>query len=378
MLALHFGAGNIGRGFIGEVLYENGANITFVDVNESIIHALNERNEYTIQLAEEDQTEKRIDHVSGINNGENPSAVVEKFNHVDIITTAIGPKILPYIAPLIAQGISLRKKKNITQPLDVIACENMIGGSSFLKTEVLKHLDDSAAEFIEDYIGFPDAAVDRIVPGQSHEDLLTVTVEPYKEWVIADKERKNKELNLTGAKYADNLQPYIERKLFTVNTGHATTAYVGKANGHNTIVEALNDPEVLNEVRAVLNETGALIVEKWGLSASEHQEYIGKIIERFQNPHISDDISRVGRGPIRKLGYEERFIQPLREANERGLPTKALIRTIGKIFSYDDPNDEESVELQKRRKEENLESLIKDVTELTDEKLVEAIKESVN
>jgi len=92
-------------------LYKNGANITFVDVNQSVINALNERNEYTIQLAEEDHSQKRIDHVSGINNGENPDAVVEKFNHVDIITTAIGPKILPHIAPLIAQGISLRKKK---------------------------------------------------------------------------------------------------------------------------------------------------------------------------------------------------------------------------------------------------------------------------
>jgi len=378
MLALHFGAGNIGRGFIGEVLYENGANITFVDVNQSVIHALNERNEYTIQLAEEDQTEKRIDHVSGINNGENPDAVVEKFNHVDIITTAIGPKVLPHIAPLIAQGISLRKRKSITQPLDVIACENMIGGSAFLKNEVLNHVDEPTAEFIEKYIGFPNAAVDRIVPGQSHDDVLQVTVEPYKEWVIADKERKNKELYLTGAKYADNLSPYIERKLFTVNTGHATTAYIGKSKGHHTIAEALEDPEVLAEVRAVLEETGALIVEKWGLNSSEHQEYINKIINRFQNPHISDDITRVGRGPIRKLGYEERFIQPLREANERGLPTEALIRTIGKIFAYDDPNDEESVELQKRLKEEDTESLIKDVTGLTDEKLVGAIKESVN
>lgn len=139
----------------------------------------------------------------------------------------------------------------------------------------------------------------------------------------------------------------------------------------------MEDSQVLAEVRAVLEETGALIVEKWGLNNSEHQEYINKIISRFQNPHISDDITRVGRGPIRKLGYEERFIQPLRETNERGLPTEALIRTIGKIFTYDDPNDEESVELQKRLKEEDTESLIKDVTGLTDEKLVGAIKESV-
>lgn len=377
MLALHFGAGNIGRGFIGEVLNENGADITFVDVNDSIINELNDRNEYTIQLAEEDKTEIRIDNVSGMNNGENPVTVIEEVRDADIVTTAIGPKILPHIAPLIAQGIVLRQKENITETLDIIACENMIGGSTFLKKEVVKYLDESNVGFLEKYIGFPNAAVDRIVPGQNHTDMLYVTVEPYKEWVIAENERKDKKINLRGVKYAENLDPYIERKLFTVNTGHATAAYVGKSKGYTTIVEALDDPEVLDEVRAVLKETGALIIEKWGFDGSEHQEYIEKIISRFQNPYISDDITRVGRTPIRKLGYDERFIQPLREANERGLSVEALIRTIGKMFTYDNPEDEESIELQKRVKEEDTENLIKEITGLSDERLIGSIKNSI-
>ena len=51
MRAVHFGAGNIGRGFIGEVLAANGFEITFVDVNHTIIDALNERKEYEIDLS---------------------------------------------------------------------------------------------------------------------------------------------------------------------------------------------------------------------------------------------------------------------------------------------------------------------------------------
>ncbi|MGL5342909.1 MAG: mannitol-1-phosphate 5-dehydrogenase, partial [Lactococcus garvieae] len=66
--AVHFGAGNIGRGFIGEILYKNGFEIAFVDVNEKIINALNEEKKYTIDLAEEAHEKIQVQSVSGINN----------------------------------------------------------------------------------------------------------------------------------------------------------------------------------------------------------------------------------------------------------------------------------------------------------------------
>lgn len=373
MLAIHFGGGNIGRGFIGEVLNKNGFKIAFVDVNKEIIDALNDKKEYTIELAQEGTPQIKVDNVYGINNGTHPEEVIASFEQAEIITTAIGPKILPYIAPLIAKGIQKRRTNQVTQPIDVIACENMIGGSTFLKEEVLKHLDKEDIDYVDQYIGFPDAAVDRIVPLQSHEDKLFVSVEGYKEWVIDESKLKNTALHLDGVHYAAALEPFIERKLFTVNTGHATTAYVGKYEGYKTIDEALKDEAVKKQVENVLAETGGLMVNKWQFDATEHKAYIAKILSRFANPYISDDITRVARTPMRKLGYDERFIRPIREANERGLETDHLIQTVAKALVYRDANDEESQQLEKLLKNESVEAVIRKVTQLKDEMLIEKI-----
>lgn len=374
MNAVHFGAGNIGRGFIGEVLNKNNIGVTFVDVNSEIINALIEKQEYTIELAEEEQSIIHVDNVYGINNAEKPDEVVEAIAEASLITTAIGPKILPLIAPLIAEGIQKRKERGIDTPIDIVACENMIGGSSFLKTEVLKSISkEEVSEYLTRFIGFPDAAVDRIVPLQTHEDILRVTVEPYKEWVISTQDLKHTDLRLEGVKYVDELEPYIERKLFTVNTGHATTAYHGKYEGYNTIDEALRNETVYEKVKETLSETGALMIEKWGFDSKEHEAYIEKIISRFQNPQLSDEITRVGRTPIRKLGYDERFIQPLREANKRGLKVSALIETISKALAYDDAEDEESVELQAMLAKQTAKEVVEEVTQLKDDGLISKI-----
>lgn len=373
MKAIHFGGGNIGRGFIGEVLNQNDFTIAFVDVNHEIIETLNEKKSYTIHLAEEGGKMIEVDRVYGINNSTNPEEVVQLFKETDLVTTAIGPKILPYIAPLIAQGIRERRTANVSKPLDVIACENMIGGSSFLKNEVVKHLNEADIEYAEQYIGFPNAAVDRIVPAQTHEDVLSVTVEPYKEWVVEKSGLKNIDLVLNGVDYVDDLDPFIERKLFTVNTGHAATAYNGKYAGYQMIDEALKDETVLKEVKRVLSETGELMVNKWQFNAKEHQQYIEKILNRFKNPFISDDIARVGRTPMRKLGYDERFIKPLREAYSRQLSIDALVETIAKAFVYRDEKDEESQELSRLLTEKETVDVIRQVTSLTDEELINKI-----
>jgi mannitol-1-phosphate 5-dehydrogenase len=374
MRAVHFGAGNIGRGFIGEILAANGFEITFVDVNETIIDALQQRKSYTIELADEDREQIFIEHVTGINNAKEPNAVVQAIVEADILTTAIGPAVLPRIAPLIAKGLDQRAINKNEQAIDVIACENMIGGSTFLKEEVEKY--SQQLTYLENYVGFPDAAVDRIVPMQQHDDPLLVQVEPFCEWVVQEAAMKST-LRLQGVQYVPDLKPYIERKLFSVNTGHATVAYTGALQGYETIDEAMRDHLVVIQLKSVLEETGKLLVAKWDFDPDEHEQYIEKIIQRFKNNYISDAIARVARTPLRKLGAQERFIRPVLELQMRNMQPFHLYETIGMIFNYHDPEDEQSQQLRELLEAANLSQVITEVTGVEDQRIVEKIKQNI-
>ncbi|CYW36422.1 mannitol-1-phosphate 5-dehydrogenase [Streptococcus suis] len=371
--AVHFGAGNIGRGFIGEILFENGFEIAFVDVNVTIIDALNQRHSYEIEIAEEGKRHIAVSGVRGINNRLNPEEVVTAISTADLVTTAIGPNILPFIAGLVAQGIEARRQAGNTQPIDVLACENMIGGSAFLYEEVKKHLSEEGLAYAAEFVGFPNAAVDRIVPAQSHEDPLFVVVEPFNEWVVETQGMKNPNLKLEGVHYEADLEPFIERKLFSVNSGHATSAYTGAHFGATTILEALQNPEVKSKVEAVLAEIRSLLIAKWNFDEQALVDYHKVIISRFENPYIVDDIARVARTPIRKLGYDERFIRPIRELRERGLSYDNLLATVSYIFGYKDETDEQSVQLQNLLQEKALPEVVAEVTGLTDPALIAEI-----
>lgn len=344
MLAVHFGAGNIGRGFIGQLLSQAGYTVCFVDVNKEIVKEINERQSYTVMLASEEKTTYAISGVEAVD-GSDVEAVAAKIAHADLVTTAVGPNVLKFIAPAIAQGIK-RRMDGVAAGLTVIACENMIGGSSILKDHVYSHLTDDDKAAAELQISFPDAAVDRIVPIQKHEDKLLVMVEPFFEWVVNQSQIKGEVPTVEGITYVDDLKPFIERKLYTVNTGHAAVAYLSYLHGVPSIDAGMKDPEIAAAARKALEETGALLVAKYKFDQAAHQAYIDKILSRYKNPHITDEVTRVGRSPIRKVSAGDRLTGPAVQAAAYGIVPSGLAAVIAAAFLFDYAEDGEAVEIQ--------------------------------
>ncbi|AIQ57089.1 mannitol-1-phosphate 5-dehydrogenase [Paenibacillus borealis] len=345
MKAVHFGAGNIGRGFIGLLLSQAGYQVTFVDVNEAFVSQLQERGEYPVTLASDGQETvivKNVTALSSVTHGEEVAAAIAE---ADLVTTAVGVSILKHIAGVLADGISRRVAVS-SAPLHVIACENAIGGSAQLKELVYAKLDEAARAKADASVAFPNAAVDRIVPLQQHEDILKVVVEPFYEWVVDSSQMIPGYTPVEGVHYVDNLEPYIERKLFTVNTGHCSAAYLGFLRGYETIQQAMADEALTAQVREVLEETGAVLIQKHGFDQAEHSKYIDKILERFRNPALTDEVSRVGRSPLRKLSPNDRLVSPALQAYDRGLSYAALTRSMAGAMLFKVSDDPEAVDLQ--------------------------------
>ncbi|QHE53673.1 mannitol-1-phosphate 5-dehydrogenase [Pontibacillus sp. HMF3514] len=377
MKAVHFGAGNIGRGFIGALLDQANYETIFVDVNETLIDELNKRQGYTVDLAGSDETIE-VQNVSGLNSMSQQDEVIQAIVEADLITTAVGPHILPAISKVLAQGLEKRIDEN-HGPVNVIACENMIGGSEALRAHVLENLDEAKHEKLNETVGFPNAAVDRIVPDQNNDDPLTVKVEPYFEWVVETPRIKGEQPDVDGITYVEDLTPYIERKLFTVNTGHAAAAYLGHYHGYQTIKQAMDDPTISEKVRGTLKETGSVLIEKYNFDESQHEAYIEKIIERFLNPDLSDEVTRVGRGPKRKLGPKDRLVRPASEYIESiGKDPEYLAEVIASALLYQNDSDQEAKELQEVVRNEGALQALQQVAELDhDNRLVDVVREQI-
>ncbi|MDN2480182.1 mannitol-1-phosphate 5-dehydrogenase [Vibrio astriarenae] len=346
MKALHFGAGNIGRGFIGKLLSDAGIKVTFADVNETVVSELQKRNEYAVKVVGEQCVVETVSNVTAVNSA--TDAVVDCIAESDIVTTAVGPTVLKIISKSVAQGIEKRAAANNTSPLNIIAAENMVRGTSQLKEAVFEHLNEDVKAFAQANVGFVDSAVDRIVPPAEagETDPLAVTVETFSEWIVDQTQFKGEIPNIPGMECTDNLMAFVERKLFTLNTGHLITAYLGVLAGHETIKESIEDDAIRAEVTAAMEESGAVLIKRYGFDPEAHAAYIQKILGRFANPYLRDEVDRVGRQPIRKLSPQDRLIKPLNGTLEYGLPNGHLIKGIAAAFHYKNDDDPQAVELQ--------------------------------
>jgi mannitol-1-phosphate 5-dehydrogenase len=341
--AVQFGAGNIGRGFMGQLFRESGYEVVFVDVMQDVVELLNEKRCYTIRIASDTPEDIGIYNVRAVD-GRDIEAVAEELATADIACTAVGVNVLPAIAPAVALGVQKRAEKSLNDPLNIIICENLAHADDFLRDKVREKLPEEYHAYFAEKTGFVMSVVARMVPfmteEQRQEDPLLVVVEAYKRLPVDKLAFIGSVPEIVGMEPSENFQAYVDDKLFTHNCGHAVSAYLGYLRGHEYMYQAMRDDKVLEVTRAALAETGAALIKRYGFDAKEHQAHIDDLIERFGNVALGDQVARVGRDPVRKLGPDDRLVGAAKFALSQGIFPENVCRGIaaGLFFNpTDDP-----------------------------------------
>lgn len=361
MKAVHFGAGKIGRGFIAELLHDTGYEIVFVDVNEAVNQELNQYHNYYLYVIEENYRRKEIDKVSSLSPVTQAEEVIKAVVDADLVTTAVLADNFSKIAKNLAEGLKERLNAG-KERINVIPCENAILCGDMLKKEIIK-TGMIEEEQLEQIAAIPNTAVDRMVFGTNRDGRDGIEIGKDHELVIEkDKLADPKQKPIRGAEYTDNLQKFLERKLYVINCGHAWSGYMAHLMGYKIIQDYFAKKTNVEMTRAVMKEVAALVEKKHGFSQEEMEDYVNFALNRFLTPGITDTVERISRAPIRKLGANDRLVGPASQCEKLGLPNELLLKGIAAAFLFDVKTDEQSVELLDYVKENGIEKAISHFT----------------
>lgn len=374
--ALHFGGGSIGIGFIADLLNQSDYEVTIVDIDSDLVDQINETNTFDLYLINEEYKKKQLTHIHALSSIEDQATIIDQIITTDLITTAVWAENLPKIAPVLLEGLKKRADHGGDR-VNVLACENAMFNSEILRKAILA-LDSSAEDWLDTIAAFPNTAVDRMVLASEHDGKKTIDIGRDHELVIEESKLVDPaDKPIKEAVYTTNLKKYIERKLYIVNCGHAWAGYIGFVNGYSIIQDVFHNEELVQMIRETMWESAHLLMKKYGFTEQDMIDYINFIMDRYQTPGIEDLITRVSRSPIRKLQPEERLVGPCVQCEELGLENQRLLEGIAAAFLFDNPEDEQSVELLAFVAEHGIDEAILQFTKIPlDNRMHQAIKKN--
>lgn len=323
---VQFGAGNIGRSFVGRQFFEAGYEVIFVDIDTSLIDRLNERRSYPVVVKQSGQVDSVI-LVKGIRaiNGRDTSAVIQALVDADIVATSVGQRALGSMLKVLAQGILARKHAG-RFPLDVIIAENLRAAADFFREALAGHLPEDFD--LSNSVGLVETSIGKMVPIMPESalaaDALQLFAEPYDQLIVDAHGFRNPLPLLSGLKPVDNITAYVDRKLFMHNMSHAALAYLGYQANPNLryLWEVMELPEVVNNVRGALGQSAEALCHFYPSDFTREQldEHAADLLGRYSNQALGDTIYRVGRDLGRKLAHNDRLVGACLLAARQGLP----------------------------------------------------------
>ncbi|MGQ8336266.1 hypothetical protein ACUNWD_06910 [Sunxiuqinia sp. A32] len=340
-----FGAGKIGRSFIGQVFSRSGYEVVFVDINARLIDLINDKKEYRVVIKSNKGDEIiTVSNCRGIHLNDKEKLVSE-LTDVPLIALSVGQQGLPAALPLIAESLLNRPQKHGHWPLDIIIAENMRDADLFIADELSKRLPTDFP--LQERVGLVESSIGKMVPIMSRKDLeddpLQVFAEPYNSLIVAKSGFKNPVPDVGFLAPKENIKAWVDRKLFIHNLGHATAAYLGFQKNPKWIYiyEALADPEIFQLTRETMLQSAEILMAQYPgeFTHSQLEAHIDDLLERFQNKALGDTIFRVGCDLYRKLSPEDRLAGPIHAAIKLGKPYDFILNAIMAAMNFKAPDE---------------------------------------
>lgn len=360
--AVIFGAGSVGRGFLGQLFSESGYDIVFVDVDEPLVEALAQRGSYTLRLAGIEKTQDLIIQPVHAVNGTDEEAVAAQVKGAALMATAVGARVLATIARPLAAGLAQRWEAGDTSLLNVIVCENLHDAPALFRGHVEDALPDALRPLVHRRVGFVPAVIARMSPvptkEQRNADPSLIVAEPYKILPVDRDAFAGPIPHVVGMEPVSPFNAYVERKLYIHNAGHAMLGYLGYLRGYVYGYEALDDLHVRTLLDQAMDESRRALIAEHGFERVAMAEHVQDLMTRFANRALGDPISRLARDPLRKLSPGDRLVGAVRLAEQHGIAPDGLSWGIAAALAYDHAEDIHAQELQKRLSEEGLEQVL--------------------
>jgi mannitol-1-phosphate 5-dehydrogenase len=337
---LIFGAGKIGRSFIGQLFGRGGYEVVFVDVDQKLIEEITRRRSYKIIIKEAVEEEIIIENVRAVS-GFDSEEVIQEICHAGIMAVSVGKNTLTKIIPIIARGLMARfSTPSTTMPIDIILAENMRSAGDFMRQELQKFLPSDFP--VESRIGFVETSIGKMVPimtaADTRVDPLMIYAEAYNELILDKKGFINPIPEVEGLAPKDNIKAWVDRKAFIHNLGHATTAYFGYYRHPEQLYlhEVLRDEEVLVFTKSVMNQAAEILLKLYpeDFTRQDLQHHINDLLRRFMNRALGDTLFRVGHDLRRKLGADDRFTGVIDLAKKAGMPYDKILQALGYGFHF--------------------------------------------
>ena len=363
-LAVQFGAGGIGRGFIGQLLSESGYEVLFVDVDQELVRALNERGGYPLQLVGDRNERLTIKNVRALT-ADQEEAVAEAISRADFICTASGVRALPAIGKLLALGLA-KRQENDAQAVNIVICENLNQAAQHLHELLHKHDQCPEDDYLDANVGFVQAVVARMVPVRTAkmlaEDPLLVVAESYPFLPVDSEAIRGETPAIKGMIPAENFQAYVERKLYVHNAMHAICGYLGYVKGYEFVWQAVADAKINQTAQKAMSSVCRALTRKHKLDPVGLAENVYDLLRRFSCKDLGDTIARVAGDPLRKLkGPGGRLIGGALLCLSEGIDPTEIVHSIAVALRYDNPADESAQRLQEMITDQGVEMVLQQV-----------------